>query len=183
LQRFTLVKTVITEIVFLGHVPSKKNSKRIVRRGDRTFSIPSEAHEAWHLRELPTLKGTVKLYPPYSITATFCPGDLKDNDLSNKIESINDLLVDAGIIEDDNWFGATTVLTRFGAIDIDNPRVEVMIESSDTETTIAQLKEAIAASVKVQRKQKAKLAKAREPEKAKQTRSKDPRRKTSAKAS
>ena len=44
----------------------------------------------------------------------FTPKDRRLFDISNKIESINDLMVDLGIIEDDNYkfllIGDTTVL-------------------------------------------------------------------------
>ena len=48
-------------------------------------------------------------------------------DLSNRFESIADLLVDAGIIEDDNYFVVPEVLMKFGGIDKTNPRAEITI--------------------------------------------------------
>ena len=49
-------------------------------------------------------------------------------DLSNKAESIMDLLVDNGVIEDDNWFEVPALASTFGGVDKANPRAEVVIE-------------------------------------------------------
>lgn len=38
-----------------------------------------------------------------------------------------DLLVDAGIIEDDNWYVCPKVILVFGAVDKNKPRVEITI--------------------------------------------------------
>ena len=54
--------------------------------------------------------------------------DLRRRDVSNMLESINDLLVDAGIIEDDDWKHV-----RIGGADADldreNPRAEITINA------------------------------------------------------
>jgi hypothetical protein len=38
-----------------------------------------------------------------------------------------DLLVDCGIIEDDNWFVVPEVRAKFGGVDKDNSRAEITI--------------------------------------------------------
>ena len=53
--------------------------------------------------------------------------DKRRADLTNKAESIMDLLVDAGIIEDDNANVCPEVLLRFGGVDRERPRVEVSL--------------------------------------------------------
>lgn len=96
--------------VFLaGRIPSKKNSKQMVFARGRRFIIPSKQYIMWHdekedeiraamtayrLVQLPLTKVEIK------ITITF-PDNIKA-DLTNKAESIMDLLVDVGILEDDN---------------------------------------------------------------------------------
>ena len=40
-----------------------------------------------------------------------------------------DLLVDAGVLPDDNWFVVDTALLKFGGVDKENPRVEVEIKT------------------------------------------------------
>jgi hypothetical protein len=94
------------EIIFEGHIPSKKNSKRVVKRDKKTIVLPSLAYEQWHRAELPTLFNAGYVPAPFSIEYAFWIGGVTipaDFDLSNTVESINDLLVDAKIIDDDKW--------------------------------------------------------------------------------
>ena len=98
-------------IVFEGHIPSKKNSKVVTRSG---HIVPSKAYREWHTRELITLIGVGGVSAPFAIDYKFWIGGTKipaDFDLSNALESINDLLVDAEVIEDDRWRS----LCRFSA--------------------------------------------------------------------
>lgn len=144
------VATLQLELIFEGHVPSKKNSGRMVSRfgkggRQRSFRLPSEVYCDWHRRELLSLlagipqlevlarqhepvkdfepvwydgeQGQIELAalvkalrqepaiypPPYRLEYDFYPGGLKEFDLSNAEESINDLLVDARLIQDDSW--------------------------------------------------------------------------------
>lgn len=154
----TVQKTVQTQIVFLGGIPPKKNSRRWIQRGGRSFLVPSARHELWEKEELPTLRSGPKLYPPYFIEAKFYAPDLRSCDLTNAIESINDLLVKAGIIEDDNWFGLSKILLELIEVSPDNPRVELLIHSATQPTTIAQLKDRIRKQLKhLKQKLKVKL--------------------------
>ncbi len=61
------------------------------------------------------------------IELIFYPSTKRKADATNKAESVMDLLVDAGIIEDDNWFVVPEVRPKLGGIDKDNPRVEITI--------------------------------------------------------
>lgn len=92
--------------------------------------IPSANHEAWHTEQLYALRGA-KIAPirgVCSMVCTFYPKTKRASDLSNKFESVADLLVDAGIISDDNWFVLSEVVLRFGEVDKDNPRVTIVID-------------------------------------------------------
>lgn len=123
-----------TRIIFKGHIPSKKNNKRrVYGKNGMPFMIPSAKHEEWKRDELINLKltGIPLLFPPYKIIIFVYPPDKKNGDLSNRLESIQDLLVNAGILEDDNWFLLQDVHVIFMAIDRQNPRFEVFIESND----------------------------------------------------
>lgn len=88
-------------------IPSKKNSKQIFRnRNGVAFIASSQAHKDWHKEHIWALQKEVKvrgLKWPLSISYTFSIPNKRKFDLSNKIETINDLLVDAMIIDDDNW--------------------------------------------------------------------------------
>ena len=58
---------------------------------------------------------SIKIYAP----------DKRKADLTNKAESIMDLLVDNGKIEDDNWFVIGDIRLLFGGVDKVNPRAEI----------------------------------------------------------
>jgi len=77
----------------------------MVRRGSRTFLIPSPQYKAWHEEQSWMIKKHVGLYKGIvdSVTLEFYLPDNRKTDLTNKAESVMDLLVDNGIIEDDSW--------------------------------------------------------------------------------
>ena len=111
-------------ITITGHIPSKKNSKRLVRGR----LISSKAYMKWHDEKMWEMKqykapkhffGTVRL--------TFYARDKRKNDLTNKAESIMDLLVDSGILPDDNWYEVPRLYMEFKGIEKDNPRCEVTL--------------------------------------------------------
>lgn len=88
-------------ITIPGRVPSKKNSKRIFRRGGRTIVLPSEGYERWKKQALKVIKK--KLIPsPYYVTYIFRMKGKARSDLDNMIASVNDVLQDAGVLDDDN---------------------------------------------------------------------------------
>lgn len=81
------------DLILKGRIPSKKNQKQ--RTGRRLVSS-----KAYQERESEQLKALLnqnikprKLKASYSIEYTFYLPDARKTDLSNKIESINDLLV------------------------------------------------------------------------------------------
>ncbi len=121
----------------LGKIPSKKNSKRLFSGKSRTtgkmrvFVMPSSAYEAWHFVALQALKMTPKshgtLEKVTQVNLTFFPHDRRLFDLSNKCESVMDLLVDAGILSDDNYSVVPRVALLIGEVDKENPRCEVEI--------------------------------------------------------
>jgi Holliday junction resolvase RusA-like endonuclease len=93
------------QIILRGKIPPKKNNKRWVFRGGRKFLIPSKGHEVWHKDATIQLQQQ-KPQPitgPVSIDYIYYMPDNRKRDESNMQESINDLLVDMGIIEDDCW--------------------------------------------------------------------------------
>lgn len=61
------------------------------------------------------------------IKITFYPSTMRAYDLTNKAESIADLLVDTGLLEDDNAYILGKVLLLHGEKDATNPRAEVVI--------------------------------------------------------
>ena len=85
-----------------GRVISKKNSKRAIRAGGRLLFIPSKAYEAFKEDCLLQLSG-IKSYfdKPIEVKYEFKLKGKLDSDIDNLQSSINDILMDTGIIEDD----------------------------------------------------------------------------------
>jgi len=117
------------KITLTGIPPSKKNSKIIVCRGKRPLLIPSEAYRNWHEEKSWELTqfNLPKNIEICSIEAIFYPDTKRSADLSNKFESLADLLVDNEILKDDNWFVVKDIHLRVGEIDKENPRTEIKI--------------------------------------------------------
>lgn len=82
---------------------------------------------------LPDMKQCALEYTLFPSTRRLC-------DVSNVCSIVDkffsDTLVDAGKIEDDNYTVVPEVYYHFGAIDKDNPRVDVTIHSPATTMTI-----------------------------------------------
>lgn len=116
----------------LGCVRPKKNSKRLVHIHGRIVPISSQIFMDWHndaIKQLIELKlPREKINKPLTITATFYQPDDRKRDLSNQIESVNDLLVDYEFLEDDNRRIVKEVHLYDGGIDRENPRCEVVVE-------------------------------------------------------
>lgn len=115
-----------------GDVPSKKNSRKSVQVGRMRFTVPGKYHDAWHkeasremLVHCRSLKGA-----PYQfahVEIAFYPATKRRSDLSNKAESVMDLLVNAGILTDDNWYVVPCLTLRLGGVDKSNPRASVIL--------------------------------------------------------
>lgn len=111
-------------LVIRGRTPSKKNS-RINTRSGRSF--PSIAHKEWHEDALWQLRAQ-KAKPvktPCAIVLRIWYPDYRSADNTNKAESVHDLLVDAGIIIDDNWQEIYDTRQIAMGVDVKNPRVEI----------------------------------------------------------
>jgi len=116
-------------ITIKGDIPSKKNSKIMICRGKRPLLISNSRFQAWNEEQLWLLKrlGSLQLKEVAGIDITYYPSTKRKSDITNKTESIMDLLVDARILEDDNWFVVPSLLLHFGDVDTENPRAEIII--------------------------------------------------------
>ena len=116
------------QIILKGNIPSKKNS-RINTKSGRSF--PSSKYTAWHkdamlqLREQEVEQAKYKMVE--EIALTFYAQDLRKFDLTNKTESVMDLLVDYGLLEDDNCYVIPHISIVFGGVDRENPRCEITL--------------------------------------------------------
>lgn len=127
----------------VGNTPSKKNSKRVYAVKGRSYPVvlPSAIYTKWHkinMKRLPDCisypgKGendkilSFPLPSKVRISVKFYRDSLRRWDYSNALESVQDILVDAGILTDDSaeelCIGAIT-----HDIDRENPRAEVVLE-------------------------------------------------------
>jgi len=120
------------KIILKGRIPSKKNSTRRIKRGNRIFNVPSEAHEQWHVEQQYSLMKQ-RLIPDdpiekcHYIDLYFHFPDKRRADLSNKTESVMDLLVDVGILKDDSWQVTGPMYLHPSGVDKNDPRVEIFI--------------------------------------------------------
>ncbi len=96
----------------------------IVCRGKFPMNLPSEKYMEWHKDASKQLSCQVPILTD-SLTLTFFVPDKRAGDLTNKAESVMDLLVDMNIIEDDNWYVISNINLRFGGVDKENPRCEI----------------------------------------------------------
>lgn len=115
------------KLILYGSTPSKKNSKIVICRGKFPNLIPSKNYTEWHKDALIQLKGKKKI-ESNRITITFFAGDNRKFDLTNKAESIMDTLVDAGLIEDDNYSIISELILRFGGVEKGQARCEIDYE-------------------------------------------------------
>ncbi len=94
--------------------------------------IPSAAYTKWHVEASTQIDrqffavGNVQ-----EVQLEFWLPDKRRTDLTNKAESVMDLLVDTGVIEDDNWQVIPRILLHGAGIDRKNPRVHILIKTCD----------------------------------------------------
>lgn len=103
----------------------------MIQRGNRRFMVPSEAHEAWHMEQMLALRRqctSVTIEKVKACIITFYFPDNRKADLSNKAESIMDLLVNAGVLSDDAWQMVPRLDLRAGGIDKEKPRVHITLD-------------------------------------------------------
>ncbi len=96
-----------------GNTPSKKNQKKIGihPKTKRIMIFPSTEFERWHKPAVLQMKlqmsRMVQAHWPIPrckhVIAKIFYTDKRRRDTSNTFESIMDLLVDAGVLTDDNW--------------------------------------------------------------------------------
>lgn len=91
-----------------GEVPAKKNSRIFNVRTHRSF--PSKAYAQWHEKayiEILQTKNKIGLAKPIDVPCKldvlFVHDSYRRRDCDNGLSSILDLLVDTGILQDDNW--------------------------------------------------------------------------------
>lgn len=126
----------IVRFTVKGRIPSKKNSQQILKsKGGRPFICPSTAYKKWENQAGMQLlsQGVKKAKYKCSFVGirVYFP-DNRKADLTNKAESIFDMMTAYGVIEDDNWKCTGTVqLSPY--YDKENPRCEVELFITEEE--------------------------------------------------
>lgn len=112
-----------------GNTPSKKSNQVIIH--GRALVLPSQAYRSWEKSNLPMLRAMPKLpleSYPILLIMKFWRKSRHDFDYINLAQSVQDILVKAGILQDDC---ARFVEPRFSGFvyDKDNPHCEIEIVS------------------------------------------------------
>lgn len=120
------------KLVIYGRIPSKKNNKKIIPFKGRYIIVSSTAYEEWHKvaggQIYHQLSGQSRQpYDSCDIRVTMFAPDKRRADLSNKCESVLDLLVDCRVLADDSWFIVKRLDLVFGGVDKLSPRAEIEI--------------------------------------------------------
>lgn len=126
----------LLKFTLYGQTRPKKNGKRLVKIHGKMVPISSKQYMEWHenafkqLEELNVPK--LNLESQVEIKCKFYQADNRIRDLSNMIESINDLLVDWGFLSDDNRrIIKKLIVTDGGVVGKDAARVEVEVNEWD----------------------------------------------------
>ena len=117
------------EIIIYGDIISKKNSKQIVCRGRYPLVLPSRAYQNWCEATLLELKKYRPKNPieRCKIDITFYSKTNRAADLDNKLGSVLDVLVEAGIIVDDNWNCVYQITIKYAGKS--EPRAEIKLST------------------------------------------------------
>lgn len=122
--RLPIYKTVI-----LGNPVTKKNSQQILNntRTGRAFIAQSQKYKKYEADALRQLRRRSTIIEPVCVEVHFYRDSLRRVDLTNLLEAVDDILVKAGILQDDDF---KTIVSHDGSrvfIDRKNPRTEVFI--------------------------------------------------------
>lgn len=124
---------------------SKKNSQQIYinAKTRKPFIMPSKKYKEYEAAALWYIPKNIFINCPVNVKCLFYMPTRRKCDLTNLLEAVDDVLVKAGLLADDNY---TIVESHDGSrvlYDKENPRTEVYIELTKTfdEYTDEMLKE------------------------------------------
>lgn len=127
----------LLKISLSGQVRPKKNSKRVVRVHGRPMVISSKRYMEWHKSAISQLeeKNVSKslIDSPIEVRCTFFQEDNRKRDLTNMIESVNDLLVDYEFLKDDDRKIIKKVVIFDGGVRKENPGANLIVKEYSEE--------------------------------------------------
>ena len=89
--------------IYLDVIPrTKKNSQQIIFSKGRTIIIPSKYYKEFEKECLMQIKGGQKLDYPVNVEVIFYMPTRRRIDLTNLLEAVDDMLVKAEVVQDDN---------------------------------------------------------------------------------
>ena len=108
---------------------TKKNSQQIVfnKSTGKPFIIPSKQYKEYEKNALWFIPKNIYIAKPVNIKCLFYMPTKRRCDLTNLLEAIDDILVKAGLLEDDNYL---IIQSHDGSrvfVDKSNPRTEIEI--------------------------------------------------------
>lgn len=119
------------KLILRGQPITKKNSQQIIKAGNRRMVIPSPQYRQYEhdcLLQIPN-KFKQRIDMAVNVQCVYYMPTRRRVDLVNLLEATDDILVAAGVLEDDN---CRIVASHDGSrVDYDkhNPRVEITITS------------------------------------------------------
>lgn len=131
------VITGVNEVSFTIPLPpvTKKNHGRIVMCGRYPKLLPSEAYERYTKAAMPFLKAVFRdigrIDFPVNLKCVFYLNRRFKSDLAGYLQAVQDALVEAGILEDDNRNIVASVDGSKVLYDKKNPRTEVTITKKE----------------------------------------------------
>lgn len=118
--------------------PKKNNMQYIRTKSGKTALVQSATYQAYKELFLLQIKGKYKQQPinePVNVRAIYYRGDNRKTDLVNLQNGTLDLLVESGILKDDNYNIVKSMDGSRVYVDKQDPRAEIYIEflNSDNE--------------------------------------------------
>ena len=112
---------------------SKKNSQRIMinSKTRKPFIMPSEQYKKYEQMAARYIPRGVHINEPVNVKCLFYMPTRRKCDLTNLLEAIDDIMVNVGLLADDNY---TVIQSHDGSrvlYDKQNPRTEVYIERGE----------------------------------------------------
>ena len=112
-----------------GDPRTKKNSQQIRSRGDRHWIAPSDAYQRYAAYCALLIPSAARLHidTPVNVQCVYHMATRRKTDLVNLLEATLDILVEAGVLADDNSRIAASHDGSRVQYDRDNPGVEIII--------------------------------------------------------
>lgn len=116
-------------IVLSGQTPSHKNSKQLFKVGERRIVANNDRYLQWRNGAILEARSQMRrsCTGTIGLIVEFYTKDKRPRDLDNMLASVQDVLVAAHVIDDDNCFILTQVIATFAGIDKANPRAKITV--------------------------------------------------------